>query len=198
MQLSFRNIIVYAIINCVWILYMSWCRRKREGLVLIDGTELITWKPCMGVKKLLKKRALRQFGIQGCSGNAEGRIISNSPWSPPSYCAWEGLGYAQECRPELLKHLAVMCSLHRAECATCIKMRNNIKKGRAGHRPIIIVCFGSREQVDLVDMQSAEYEGMKWLLTYCDHGTKYAATCHVPNKQVIPTFCCTSFSFLRC
>ena len=92
----------------------------------------------------------------------------------------------------------VMCSLYCAECATCIKMRNNIKKGRTRHRPNIIVGFGSRGQVELVDMQSAEYEGMKWLLTYCDHGTKYAATSLVPNKQVIPMFCGASFSFIRC
>jgi hypothetical protein len=70
------------------------------------------------------------------------------------------------------------------ECATCLLTRSNIKKTKAGHRPILTTGFGSRGQVDLVDLQSSEYEGMKWLLTYCGHGTKFAATCPVPNKQV--------------
>ncbi len=59
-----------------------------------------------------------------------------------------------------------------------------MKKCKAGHRPILTSGFGGRGQVDLVDLQSSEYEGMKWLLSYVDHGTKYAATCALPNKQV--------------
>ncbi len=59
-----------------------------------------------------------------------------------------------------------------------------MKKTKAGYRPILTLGFGSRGQVDLVDLQSSEYEGMKWLLSYVDHGTKYAATCALPNKQV--------------
>ena len=39
-------------------------------------------------------------------------------------------------------------------------------------------------QVDLVDLHSNEYEGMKWLLTYCDHDTKFVATCPLLNKHV--------------
>ena len=77
-----------------------------------------------------------------------------------------------------------MCNMFSLECTTCIKMKNYVKKPRAGHKPILTVGFGSRGQVDLIDMQSSEFGGMKWLLTYCDHGTKFAATCPVPNKQV--------------
>jgi hypothetical protein len=77
-----------------------------------------------------------------------------------------------------------MCYYFANDCSTCMKMRSHMKKARSGHKPILTVGFGSRGQVDLVDLQSSEYGGMKWLLTYCDHGTKYAATTPVPNKQV--------------
>ena len=70
------------------------------------------------------------------------------------------------------------------DCATCFKMRNNSKKLRSGHRPILTIGFGSRGQVDLIDLQSSDFDGMKWLLTYCDHGTKFAATTPLPNKHV--------------
>jgi len=78
----------------------------------------------------------------------------------------------------------LMCAKFCSECATCIKQKSHAKKCRACHRSILTVGFGSRGQVDLVDLQSSEFGGMKWLLTYCDHGTKYAATCPLPNKQV--------------
>jgi len=78
----------------------------------------------------------------------------------------------------------IVCGIFCDECATCALTRNNVKKCKAGHRPILTSGFGSRGQVDLVDLQSSEYEGMKWLLSYVDHGTKYAATCALPNKQV--------------
>ncbi len=78
----------------------------------------------------------------------------------------------------------VICAMFCNECATCLLTRSNLKKTKAGHRPILTTGFGSRGQVDLVDFQSSEFDGMKWLLTYCDHGTKFAATTPVPNKQV--------------
>ncbi len=78
-----------------------------------------------------------------------------------------------------------MCAMFANDCATCVKLKNYAKKPRVGHKPIIAVGFRSREQVDLIDMQSSDYDGMEWLLTYCDHGTKFAATVPLPNKQVI-------------
>ena len=77
-----------------------------------------------------------------------------------------------------------MCSIFANDCTTCIKMRSYSKTPRAGHKPILTEGFGSRGQVDLIDMQSNDFNGMRWLLTYVDHGTKYAVTCAVPNKQV--------------
>ena len=78
----------------------------------------------------------------------------------------------------------IICGIFCNECATCLLTRNNVKKTIAGHKPILSLGFGSRGQVDLVDLHSNEYEGMKWLLAYVDHGTKYAATCPLPNKHV--------------
>jgi hypothetical protein len=54
-----------------------------------------------------------------------------------------------------------MCMKCVNDCVTCIKMKASVKKARAGHRPIFTVGFGSRGQVDLVDLQSSEYKEMK-------------------------------------
>jgi hypothetical protein len=78
----------------------------------------------------------------------------------------------------------IVCGIFCNECATCLLTRNNVKKTIAGRRPILTSGFGIRGQVDLEDLQSSEYEGMEWLLAYIDHGTKYTATCALPNKQV--------------
>ena len=59
----------------------------------------------------------------------------------------------------------VICGIFCNECATCLYTRNNLKETKAGHRPILTSGFGACGQVDLVDFQSNEYEGMKWLLT---------------------------------
>ena len=77
-----------------------------------------------------------------------------------------------------------MCMKFVNDCATCIKMRVNTNKARSGHIPILTIGFGSRGQVNIVVLQSAEFDGLKWRLTYCDHGTKFAATSSYPNKQV--------------
>ena len=80
-----------------------------------------------------------------------------------------------------------MCMQFVNDFVTCIKMKTSVKNARSRHRPILTVGFGSRGQVDFVDLQSSEYKGMKWLLSYCDHGTKFTYTTALPNKQVHST-----------
>ena len=77
-----------------------------------------------------------------------------------------------------------MCEVFKNECATCKITQSQGKKVRAGHKPIVTAGFGTRGQVDLIDMQSSEYDGMKWLLTYVDHGTKLGCSEPLPNKEV--------------
>ena len=89
----------------------------------------------------------------------------------------------------------IACGIFCNECATCLLTRNNAKKTISDHKPILTSGFGSRCQVDLVDLQSSEYEGMKWLLAHVDHGTKYAATCALPNKHVVLACICNDIVF---
>jgi hypothetical protein len=63
-------------------------------------------------------------------------------------------------------------------------LKAHVKKARAGYIPITTVGFGNRGQVYLIDMQSFEFQGMKWLLNYRDHGTNFAAATPLPTKKV--------------
>ena len=57
-------------------------------------------------------------------------------------------------------------------CIPCQKKASNKKKGIVT-KPIISNDFNSRAQVDLIDMQSQEYEGFRYIMVYQDHLTKY-------------------------
>lgn len=68
-------------------------------------------------------------------------------------------------------------------CVTCAKHRTT--KAKAGHRPILSKgMFGARGQIDLIDYQSSEYKGYRFLLTYIDHGIKFCFCTPIPNKEV--------------
>eukprot|EP00873_Tetraselmis_striata_P034348 jgi/Tetstr1/454612/TSEL_041504.t1 len=43
--------------------------------------------------------------------------------------------------------------------------------------------FGARGQIDLIDYQSSEYKGYRFLLTYIDHGIKFCFCTPIPNKE---------------
>ncbi|XP_068233424.1 KRAB-A domain-containing protein 2-like [Palaemon carinicauda] len=64
---------------------------------------------------------------------------------------------------ELFKSLCVQCQKKRKRCAT---------KG-VTVKPILSKDYGSRSQVDLVDMQSCTKGKYKWIMVYQDHLTKY-------------------------
>eukprot|EP00873_Tetraselmis_striata_P039979 jgi/Tetstr1/460243/TSEL_000478.t2 len=69
-------------------------------------------------------------------------------------------------------------------------MRAQPKKAKAGSRPILSHGkYGVRGQVDLIDYQSSEYAGYRFLLTYVDHGLKLGFTFPLPNKQVHLSSC---------
>eukprot|EP00873_Tetraselmis_striata_P011582 jgi/Tetstr1/431846/TSEL_021337.t2 len=69
-------------------------------------------------------------------------------------------------------------------------MRAHPKKAKAGSRPILSHGkYGVRGQVDLIDYQSSEYAGYRFLLTYVDHGLKLGFTFPLPSKQVHLSSC---------
>eukprot|EP00873_Tetraselmis_striata_P012745 jgi/Tetstr1/433009/TSEL_022346.t1 len=43
--------------------------------------------------------------------------------------------------------------------------------------------FGARGQIDLIDYQSSEYKGYRFLLTYINHGIKFCFCTPIPNKE---------------
>lgn len=57
-------------------------------------------------------------------------------------------------------------------CPICVA-RVNRKPSSAGHQPILTRGFGSRGQIDLIDMQSCKDGEYKFLLNYQDHGLKF-------------------------
>ena len=91
-----------------------------------------------------------------------------------------------------------VCNMFASCCAICAKQRAHVKKAKAGARPILTMGFGG--QIDLVDYQSMQYGGMRYLLTYVDHGLKFSFVKPIPDKSVsacvIGTVCiiteCTS------
>src|SRR6188508_3441288 len=49
--------------------------------------------------------------------------------------------------------------------------------------PILTSKFGSRAQVDLIDMQSMPHENFKWIMVYQDHMTKYCVLPPLVSKR---------------
>ena len=76
------------------------------------------------------------------------------------------------------------CSL----CPLCIEGNPRISK-REGITPIITRGFNMRAQMDLIQMDSHPDEDpisnqqMKWIMTYQDHGVKFAWLFALPSKQ---------------
>lgn len=64
--------------------------------------------------------------------------------------------------------LELLCDV----CRVCVS-RLHRKPTSAGHQPILTKGFGSRGQVDLVDLQSCPDGEFKFLLNYQDHGLKF-------------------------
>ena len=57
-------------------------------------------------------------------------------------------------------------------CPVCIGKAPR-KPSSAGHKPIITKGFGTRGQVDLIDMQANKDGKFAYLLNYQDHGIKF-------------------------
>ncbi|XP_063887764.1 KRAB-A domain-containing protein 2-like [Scylla paramamosain] len=74
---------------------------------------------------------------------------------------------------ELFKSLCVQCQKKRKRCAT---------KG-VTVKPILSNDYGSRAQVDLVDMQSCAKGKYKWIMVYQDHLTKYCILRPLTSKR---------------
>ena len=68
-------------------------------------------------------------------------------------------------------------------CVQCQKKRKRCMTKGVTVKPILSKDFGSRAQVDLVDMQSCAKEKYKWIMVYQDHLTKYCILRPLTSKR---------------
>ena len=67
-------------------------------------------------------------------------------------------------------------------CTECQKKRKRASTKGVVVRPILSKDFGSRAQVDLIDMQSITKAEHKWIMVYQDHLTKYCVLRPLTSK----------------
>lgn len=68
-------------------------------------------------------------------------------------------------------------------CPDCIKQKDDRKKPKAGHQPIITRGLGARLQVDLIDMQSMPDGKFRFICNSVDHGIKFAMLDAIETKE---------------
>jgi hypothetical protein len=73
--------------------------------------------------------------------------------------------------------------LYKSLCIECMKKRKRYAIKGVVVRPIISKDFGSRGQVDLIDMQSMPHGQYKWIMVYQDHLTKYCILRPLSTKR---------------
>jgi hypothetical protein len=93
-------------------------------------------------------------------------------------------------RDKMLKVLSVkyanitveVVELFKTLCLECMKKRKRIATKGVVVRPILTREYGSRGQVDLVDMHSMPNGQYKWILVYQDHLTKFCVLRPLSSK----------------
>ena len=73
--------------------------------------------------------------------------------------------------------------LFKSLCLECLKKRKRAAVKGVVMRPILTKDYGSRGQVDLVDMQSMPNGVYKWIMVYQDHLTKYCILRPLSSKR---------------
>ena len=73
--------------------------------------------------------------------------------------------------------------LFKSMCKECMKKRKRVSTKGVVVRPIISNNYGSRSQVDLIDMQSMPCGSYKWIMVYQDHLTKFCILKPLTSKR---------------
>ena len=73
--------------------------------------------------------------------------------------------------------------LYKSLCTECMKKRKRITTKGVVVRPILANDFGSRGQVDLIDMQSMPKGQYKWIMVYLDHLSKFCILRPLSSKR---------------
>src|SRR5688572_4791112 len=94
-------------------------------------------------------------------------------------------------RDKMLKVLTVkyanitrdVVELFKSLCLECLKKRKRTAVKGVVVNPILTKDYGSRGQVDLIDMQSMPNRAFKWIMVYQDHLTKYCVLRPLTSKR---------------
>ncbi|XP_064080656.1 KRAB-A domain-containing protein 2-like [Macrobrachium nipponense] len=74
-------------------------------------------------------------------------------------------------------------SIYKSLCIECQRKRKPPTTKGTVVRPILTKNFGSRSQVDLVDMQAMKQGNYKWIMVYQDHLTKFCVLRPLTSKR---------------
>lgn len=74
-------------------------------------------------------------------------------------------------------------SIYKSLCIECQRKRKRPTTKGTVVRPILTKNFGSRSQVDLVDMQAMKQGNYKWIMVYQDHLTKFCVLRPLTSKR---------------
>jgi hypothetical protein len=94
-------------------------------------------------------------------------------------------------RDKMVKALSVkyanitsdVIEIFKSMCTECMKKRKRFAVKGVVVRPILTKDYGSRGQVDLVDMQSMPNGQYKWIMVYQDHLTKFCVLRPLTSKR---------------
>jgi len=94
-------------------------------------------------------------------------------------------------RDKMIKALSIkyanitsdVIELFKSFCLECLKKRKRTAVKGVVVRPILTKDFGSRGQVDLIDMQSMPCCQYKWIMMFQDHLTKYCVLRPLTSKR---------------
>ena len=73
--------------------------------------------------------------------------------------------------------------LYKSLCVECMKKRKRVTTKGVVVKPILTSEYGSRGQVDLIDMQSMPSAQFKWIMVYQDHLTKFCILRPLSSKR---------------
>ncbi|XP_064112756.1 KRAB-A domain-containing protein 2-like [Macrobrachium nipponense] len=87
-------------------------------------------------------------------------------------------------------------SIYKSLCIDCQRTRKRPTTKGTVVRPILTKNFGSRSQVDLVDMQAMKQGNYKWIMVYQDHLTKFCVLRPLTSKRAAEVACWIFFFYL--
>ena len=85
--------------------------------------------------------------------------------------------------PKYANITSEVVELYKSLCVECLKKRKRAATKGVVVRPILSRDYGSRGQVDLVDMQSMPSGQFKWIMVYQDHLTKFCILRPLHSKR---------------